>query len=168
MIRRPPRSTLFPYTTLFRSPTPDRGGRDGILAELPARGVDAADPRHPGERPALDQLLCWVSPHPAVFPPRAGSVYPLRHADRPRCGADDPARRGAAAGRADRQPQVRSGRRIGGGDCGADLSAGSQISGGRGAVCGGGGLSRGGGGGGGAFSPPPSPPTPPGVVAPPP
>src|SRR3989441_7528936 len=26
MIRRPPRSTLFPYTTLFRSP-----GRDGVL-----------------------------------------------------------------------------------------------------------------------------------------
>src|SRR3712207_7304072 len=24
MIRRPPRSTLFPYTTLFRSPRPDR------------------------------------------------------------------------------------------------------------------------------------------------
>src|SRR3989454_9308813 len=24
MIRRPPRSTLFPYTTLFRSPTPQR------------------------------------------------------------------------------------------------------------------------------------------------
>src|SRR2546422_4052457 len=29
MIRRPPRSTLFPYTTLFRSPVrdPDLGGR---------------------------------------------------------------------------------------------------------------------------------------------
>src|SRR5215813_14436988 len=25
MIRRPPRSTLFPYTTLFRSPTPGSG-----------------------------------------------------------------------------------------------------------------------------------------------
>src|SRR3712207_6910165 len=25
MIRRPPRSTLFPYTTLFRSPTPPSG-----------------------------------------------------------------------------------------------------------------------------------------------
>src|SRR3712207_6937125 len=25
MIRRPPRSTLFPYTTLFRSPTPTMG-----------------------------------------------------------------------------------------------------------------------------------------------
>src|SRR3712207_8448098 len=27
MIRRPPRSTLFPYTTLFRSPGIPRGGR---------------------------------------------------------------------------------------------------------------------------------------------
>src|SRR2546430_15630955 len=26
MIRRPPRSTLFPYTTLFRSPNPAPGG----------------------------------------------------------------------------------------------------------------------------------------------
>src|SRR2546422_5161492 len=26
MIRRPPRSTLFPYTTLFRSPVADRSG----------------------------------------------------------------------------------------------------------------------------------------------
>src|SRR3989442_7670253 len=28
MIRRPPRSTLFPYTTLFRSHRPDTPGRD--------------------------------------------------------------------------------------------------------------------------------------------
>src|SRR2546422_8387890 len=28
MIRRPPRSTLFPYTTLFRSPAIDRVGAD--------------------------------------------------------------------------------------------------------------------------------------------
>src|SRR5712692_10788439 len=27
MIRRPPRSTLFPYTTLFRSPEPSSSGR---------------------------------------------------------------------------------------------------------------------------------------------
>src|SRR5258708_28152729 len=42
MIRRPPRSTLFPYTTLFRSPsrfpgpprqTDSDGGRAGRLAE---------------------------------------------------------------------------------------------------------------------------------------
>src|SRR3989442_10643101 len=29
MIRRPPRSTLFPYTTLFRSETPDTAGGSG-------------------------------------------------------------------------------------------------------------------------------------------
>src|SRR2546427_11799911 len=31
MIRRPPRSTLFPYTTLFRSEFSPRGGRPGHL-----------------------------------------------------------------------------------------------------------------------------------------
>src|SRR2546430_12118686 len=35
MIRRPPRSTLFPYTTLFRSRTP---GRRAALAQLPVPG----------------------------------------------------------------------------------------------------------------------------------
>src|SRR3712207_6958075 len=60
MIRRPPRSTLFPYTTLFRS-SHDHGGvraRDGLLDRLdeldalqsaPRRlegdGVPAADDR---------------------------------------------------------------------------------------------------------------------------
>src|SRR2546422_11609149 len=33
MIRRPPRSTLFPYTTLFRSPMPGRGKIDRSLWE---------------------------------------------------------------------------------------------------------------------------------------
>src|SRR3712207_7601574 len=35
MIRRPPRSTLFPYTTLFRSP---RQGRQGLPAHEPLLG----------------------------------------------------------------------------------------------------------------------------------
>src|SRR3712207_8642195 len=39
MIRRPPRSTLFPYTTLFRSE--DRGGGDGGGARGAAPAVDA-------------------------------------------------------------------------------------------------------------------------------
>src|SRR2546426_4180274 len=39
MIRRPPRSTLFPYTTLFRSPA--RRRRDGAAA---ARDAGDADP----------------------------------------------------------------------------------------------------------------------------
>src|SRR3712207_8183537 len=39
MIRRPPRSTLFPYTTLFRS-----GRRVGRHAEEPVLGVDRVEP----------------------------------------------------------------------------------------------------------------------------
>src|SRR5436189_2992720 len=42
MIRRPPRSTLFPYTTLFRSrferPHPDEYGLDGGSPRRPPRG----------------------------------------------------------------------------------------------------------------------------------
>src|SRR5437899_7590822 len=59
MIRRPPRSTLFPYTTLFRSPvelgelrTPPEGGRRQQSAEadvgLPVHGDPLA-----GQRPDL-------------------------------------------------------------------------------------------------------------------
>src|SRR3712207_8692517 len=46
MIRRPPRSTLFPYTTLFRS-RPARGGPPPLLR--PAAAV-AARPDRAGER----------------------------------------------------------------------------------------------------------------------
>src|SRR3712207_8420608 len=42
MIRRPPRSTLFPYTTLFRSP----GGHP--------RGM-----RSPGSRPGAPDIVCF-------------------------------------------------------------------------------------------------------------
>src|SRR2546430_12007459 len=39
MIRRPPRSTLFPYTTLFRSlcPDPDDGGGEEPHRQLPRK-----------------------------------------------------------------------------------------------------------------------------------
>src|SRR3712207_8429011 len=40
MIRRPPRSTLFPYTTLFRSRARDRGDR----GSAPRRGGGSAAP----------------------------------------------------------------------------------------------------------------------------
>src|SRR3712207_9379294 len=45
MIRRPPRSTLFPYTTLFRSELPKRGFRLRVLlrrpSEVPAGAASA-------------------------------------------------------------------------------------------------------------------------------
>src|SRR2546422_7676492 len=45
MIRRPPRSTLFPYTTLFRSLSPPIH-RDAVHVELPVplAGVDQEPP----------------------------------------------------------------------------------------------------------------------------
>src|SRR2546426_5961767 len=55
MIRRPPRSTLFPYTTLFRSPGPtrDRGPRARAArarrvraGQAAARGAPAGRDRH--------------------------------------------------------------------------------------------------------------------------
>src|SRR3712207_8176133 len=40
MIRRPPRSTLFPYTTLFRSPRPRGGERAPCLVVRRHAGVE--------------------------------------------------------------------------------------------------------------------------------
>src|SRR3712207_7842861 len=61
MIRRPPRSTLFPYTTLFRSPP--KCWEDGRRAE---RVTLSAPPPAVGQfQPALDQVLPdqWVPDH---------------------------------------------------------------------------------------------------------
>src|SRR2546425_4264625 len=97
MIRRPPRSTLFPYTTLFRShPAPGRAGR--LLPDppvhYPARlrarrvlPVDAhgghrrLDPRraHPHAVPLLEEDPRAAPRH--VGQPRAPRVRRHRHAD---------------------------------------------------------------------------------------
>jgi len=51
MIRRPPRSTLFPYTTLFRSQTLLLVTHDERLAErCVGRVIELADGRVTGER----------------------------------------------------------------------------------------------------------------------
>src|SRR3712207_8803530 len=57
MIRRPPRSTLFPYTTLFRSQTGTATSREytARAAPSPPQGCDAGRGRRertPAERPA--------------------------------------------------------------------------------------------------------------------
>src|SRR2546427_7313672 len=58
MIRRPPRSTLFPYTTLFRSPV-----RLGVAPEL-ARVEPEVRPDDEDERqraqPRRQAALCWA------------------------------------------------------------------------------------------------------------
>src|SRR3712207_8392325 len=51
MIRRPPRSTLFPYTTLFRSVTASRDGRR-LVAQV----------HYPGESRWTDPVTVAVAP----------------------------------------------------------------------------------------------------------
>src|SRR2546430_3699150 len=94
MIRRPPRSTLFPYTTLFRSRTPRRGGwrrrprapdprgvhRRHRRADLRARG--GALPRRQNRRRSGAAVLTRLrAPAPGLAPRRNG-VLGLLAADR--------------------------------------------------------------------------------------
>src|SRR5690606_42153388 len=68
MIRRPPRSTLFPYTTLFRSawgrasrPTATRGGprRQGLATRPCPRGATGRrSEEHTSELQSRENLVC--------------------------------------------------------------------------------------------------------------
>src|SRR2546421_4331004 len=88
MIRRPPRSTLFPYTTLFRS-------RAGIQSKerLPTFALTSLHPAERAGRCEIDDLefgLARAEPRrePSAFPERAGALNavasrePLRDARR--------------------------------------------------------------------------------------
>src|SRR3712207_7490072 len=59
MIRRPPRSTLFPYTTLFRSRTKDFAGRpDGeSLRQKPEVSSGHYPRRNPQAEPRLEERV---------------------------------------------------------------------------------------------------------------
>src|SRR2546425_3430329 len=68
MIRRPPRSTLFPYTTLFRSPRKTRcwrGSAWGLASRSTSRTPRGGEPpraprseEHTSELPSLAYLVC--------------------------------------------------------------------------------------------------------------
>src|SRR3712207_7814500 len=64
MIRRPPRSTLFPYTTLFRSlafdPRERAEVRGGLGIPAAAQVVGAVGRLHPGKR--FDELVEVLAP----------------------------------------------------------------------------------------------------------
>src|SRR3712207_8277730 len=51
MIRRPPRSTLFPYTTLFRSRRPQRTVHAGLTRRRPSRTARTRSPSADAECP---------------------------------------------------------------------------------------------------------------------
>src|SRR5258708_16205129 len=60
MIRRPPRSTLFPYTTLFRSAHEHHGLAEGGDLALHAKthGIDQRSEEHTSELQSPDHLVC--------------------------------------------------------------------------------------------------------------
>src|SRR5438034_7955102 len=66
MIRPPPRSTLFPYTTLFRSPPGDRLPRPPLIVRI---GV----PPDPGHQ--TDRLLSGGSGNPEMSRPERSEEH---------------------------------------------------------------------------------------------
>src|SRR3712207_7902177 len=62
MMRRPPRSTLFPYTTLFRSPADGQQLEQLVPVDEVARVAVPAEEGVGGER----RLVHWVAPEEVV------------------------------------------------------------------------------------------------------
>src|SRR2546427_13106669 len=73
MIRRPPRSTLFPYTTLFRSGDGERDGDGGAAAGARVDGDAASE--HVAHHALHDH-----QPHPAPLPELFGGEPRLEDA----------------------------------------------------------------------------------------
>src|SRR3712207_4373029 len=82
MIRRPPRSTLFPYTTLFRSTLPDSGGSSPAnvrsRVDLPAPLTPTSLTTSPGATTRSRSAKRTRAPWPASRP-RATSVALTGH-----------------------------------------------------------------------------------------
>src|SRR2546427_11013257 len=74
MIRRPPRSTLFPYTTLFRSEYAPQGAHDRPFQDRRLR-IPAAVPAPAARADAPDSGL-HAAPHAVVRP--VGRSLPVR------------------------------------------------------------------------------------------
>src|ERR1039457_7316125 len=89
MIRRPPRSTLFPYTTLFRSGElhPRHGPQEGSIGLL-AEGEDRSE-EHTSELQSPCNLVCRLLLEKKHFddrrdvPPRPLRSWPSGHRARP-------------------------------------------------------------------------------------
>src|SRR2546425_8490081 len=93
MIRRPPRSTLFPYTTLFRShedspqskrrrrdlpgPRQERHGRGSFLRASGARQLEDRSEEHTSELQSLAYLVCRLLLEKKKKSKTPASVYRL-------------------------------------------------------------------------------------------
>src|SRR5258708_28992801 len=83
MIRRPPRSTLFPYTTLFRSPRRGRRRQRALARclELVAVVPGGRSEEHTSELQSPDHLVCRLlleKKRPSPFPAADRTAHPDR------------------------------------------------------------------------------------------
>src|SRR5258706_985178 len=63
MIRRPPRSTLFPYTTLFRSISHSSGACSSVWASACSAGrTRDRSEEHTSELQAVTKIVCGLMP----------------------------------------------------------------------------------------------------------
>src|SRR2546430_3954288 len=93
MIRRPPRSTLFPYTTLFRSMYDERGqtvdaaGPSTPVQVLGFEGVPERSEEHTSELQSQSNLVCRLllekKKNPIYIRHRPQSFYIIRRDGRP-------------------------------------------------------------------------------------
>src|SRR2546430_7468344 len=86
MIRRPPRSTLFPYTTLFRSLRRDCGHRAALHCRADRRAAVRSE-EHTSELQSQSNLVCRLllekkkttTYTPNITPPPISSTTTLIH-----------------------------------------------------------------------------------------
>src|SRR2546422_5543117 len=71
MIRRPPRSTLFPYTTLFRSYNAARSALPTVFEPFSPPPVSLFDPAATTPRPFVSPFKIGMRPLIPVGPPRS-------------------------------------------------------------------------------------------------
>src|SRR5205085_3428710 len=83
MIRRPPRSTLFPYTTLFRSSAADAAPLFSPGPGDPARGSPRSE-EHTSELQSQSNLVCRLLLEKKKKPTAQGTAgHPAGHLLRP-------------------------------------------------------------------------------------
>src|SRR5438046_4277469 len=82
MIRRPPRSTLFPYTTLFRSYAQQNGldaSRTWVALLPGSRRKEVRSEEHTSELQSLTNLVCRLLLEKKKQPPREKLLWASNH-----------------------------------------------------------------------------------------
>src|SRR3712207_9550686 len=95
MIRRPPRSTLFPYTTLFRSDVDHCGGNRALKERHPSLWFSCGEADRPyveRNQRMLAEIYCWSEPY-GFGPDAESKEWILRE-----LGGDSPVDAGLSGG----------------------------------------------------------------------